>query len=171
MNPQVAEKVNALADKAHDFFEEVKKSDAFKALVTEMKNIGQDPSEFISLGLELKLFNTQKEGQLDIYSSGMQSNGEGEPSPYQGGETFEKFLLHGDIQVVPNGKCPQCYQAWDFKDMSPSCSNCAIELGPKLKYLIDSDHCPNCEGGTVTRSQPSCDKCDYVADPKRVTWG
>lgn len=171
MNPNTARNIDALADKAHDFFEKVKASDAFKALVTEMKDLGQDSNEFVSLGLELKLFNNDKEGLLEIYSSGMQSNGEGDPSPYQGGEAFEKFLLHGDIQVVPNGKCPQCYQAWDFKSSSNSCSNCAIELGQKLKYMIDSDQCPNCEDGKVTRNQPSCTKCDYVADPKVVTWG
>jgi NAD-dependent SIR2 family protein deacetylase len=80
-------------------------------------------------------------------------------------------VVDGDIQTVPDDRCPKCYGVWDFKLDHRSCSKCGATLGREVKLLLDADVCPFCEKGKVSLTVPTCDKCGQQIDPDIVVWG
>ena len=61
--------------------------------------------------------------------------GEREVRDLNYGETFDKFLLDGDIVCVPNSKCPRCYEDWDFKSVNSECVSCGLAFGASCGCL------------------------------------
>src|SRR4051794_4311409 len=140
-----------------------------EALVALGKAAGEGYS--VSLTCLVEVFDDQKQRPLPLLSSGLAtSNGE-EPYRVSGDSTSQRYLVDGQIQVVPHDRCPKCWGVWDFKWQHRRCPHCAAELGKNCKVLLDSDVCPNCERGRVTASKPRCAECGFEVDPSLVAWG
>lgn len=170
MKQETSKKIDNVIQKVFEYFENIKQDPEFIGICEEMKNTGIAEHEHLSLALVVNLFDEKKGGTLDLYASGMQTNG-GQYQKFEGGDTFEKFILNGEIEVVTNGKCPNCYNDWDFKLNSITCPTCSVSIGKEVKYLIDNDVCPSCDQGEVTRQNPKCDKCGYMVDQNTASWG
>ena len=100
------------------------------------------------------------------------STSEGKP-PFKiyGDSTPQKYVVNGEIQVVPHDRCPHCYGVWDFKLNHLSCTECGATMGQEVKLLLDTDVCPFCEEGKVSLTAPVCEKCGHQIDPSVVVWG
>jgi len=85
--------------------------------------------------------------------------------------SLERYLVNGEIRVVPQDRCPGCWAIWDLKTESRSCEGCGLRMGVDCRILIDSDVCPSCEQGRVTMAAPACDRCGYRVDLSLVAWG
>jgi hypothetical protein len=125
----------------------------------------------VNLNVSVDVFDTERTNALPLLTTGL-STSKGE-TPYQtfGDSTPQKYLVDGDIQVVPHDRCPKCYGLWDFKLKHPSCPDCGATLGSDVKLLLDTDICPFCEEGTVSPTVPVCAKCGQRIDPGFVAWG
>ena len=51
------------------------------------------------------------------------------------------------------------------------CPECGLALGKDIQVLLDTDVCPNCDEGKVTRSTPTCTKCGQTMDTSAIHWG
>ena len=94
-----------------------------------------------------------------------------EPYLSSGDSSAHRYVLGGEILMLPHDHCPKCWGEWVSMGPTPHCSSCGLKLGEGCKLLLDSDVCPWCEKGTVTQFQPKCTACGFEVDPGKVTWG
>jgi hypothetical protein len=106
-----------------------------------------------------------------FHNTGLCSTDEGPPFRAWGDSSPQRYLVSGEIQVVPHNHCPKCWEIWDFKFENRTCQHCGTTLGQGCKVLLDSDVCPSCEKGSVSMSAPVCDKCGYQVDVSLIAWG
>ena len=92
------------------------------ALVHLSEAVG--PRYSVNLNVCVEIFDEERSHALPLLTTGL-STSEGKP-PYKtfGDSTPQRYLVDGDIQVVPHDRCPKCYGLWDFKLNNPSCSGC-----------------------------------------------
>ena len=103
--------------------------------------------------------------------TGMSTFGGAVPHQVWGDSTPQRYVVYGDIIVVPSDHCPQCWAEWGFKERNPKCPGCGLQLGKEVKILLDSDVCPHCEKGKVSAGNPVCSECSYRVNPEHVAWG
>jgi hypothetical protein len=125
----------------------------------------------VNLNMCVEVFDAERPHALPLLTTGL-STSKGEP-PHKtyGDSTPQKYVVDGEMQVVPHDRCPMCYGLWDFKLDHPSCSECGATMGREVKLLLDTDVCPFCEDGKVSLSAPVCVKCGQRIDPGVVVWG
>jgi len=129
------------------------------------------PSDF-SVSLDMNIRVTDPEGcTLPLLQTGITSFEGNAPQQVWGDSTPQRYVVFGDIAVVPHDHCPQCWAEWDFKETNPKCVGCGSQLGEDVKILLDSDVCPRCEKGSVTAANPRCDHCSKVVNLDYVVWG
>lgn len=125
----------------------------------------------VTLNIVIDVFSEERETALPLLSTGLSASPGVKPYQIWGDCSPQRYLVDGEIQVVPHDRCPKCWQVWDFKWKHRICSHCHSELGKNCKLLLDSDVCPYCEKGRVTRSEPKCPKCGFEVDPTLAAWG
>ena len=125
----------------------------------------------VSLTCLVEVYDQQKERTLPFLTAGLSTSNGSEPFSVTGDCTPQRYVVDGQIQVVPHDRCPKCWGQWDFKWEHRRCPTCDAELGQTCKVLLDSDECPHCEKGKVTASKPRCAKCGFAVDPSLVAWG
>ena len=139
------------------------------ALAALGKALGERYS--VTLSCLVEIFDLQKERSLPLLTTGLSTSSGREPYLVSGDSTPHRYLVDGEIQVVPHDRCPKCWELWDFKWDHRRCQHCDAELGKNVKVLLDSDVCPNCEKGKVSATKPRCSKCGFQVDPSLVSWG
>jgi hypothetical protein len=159
------DKIAELLDKAFES-DLVPLRDALAALG---KELGSRYS--VALDCTINVFDRERERGLRMLTTGLATSDEGDPYQTSGDSTAAKYVVDGEIQVVPHDCCPGCWETWDFKTTNRSCSNCGATLGDNVKILLDTDVCPSCEEGKVSMANPICDKCGVEVDLKLVAWG
>jgi ribosomal protein S27AE len=125
----------------------------------------------VDLHLNVTVLDTEKERCLPVLQSGLSGFDRDKPYLASGDSTPQRYIVDGEMVIVPHDRCPRCWEDWDFKFQNPSCSHCGISLGKEVKLLLDTDVCPNCEEGKVSVSHPRCKKCGYEVDLSQVAWG
>ena len=123
------------------------------------------------LNCSVTVCDSDREATLSLVSVGLGITESGEVYPTSGDASAHRYVVDGEIVVVPNDYCPKCYLEWGFKLDHPKCSHCDAELGVNCWALLDSDVCPFCEHGQISANSPTCTSCGYVIDPKFVRWG
>ena len=123
----------------------------------------------ISLNVTVDVFDGAK--TLPILQTGLTSSHGRSAFRTRNDFSLERYLVNGEIRVVPQDRCPGCWAIWDLKTESRRCECCGLEMGVDCKILIDSDICPSCEEGRVTVASPVCDRCGYRVDLSLVSWG
>jgi len=125
----------------------------------------------VTLDVRIEVFDSQKERNLPLLSMGLCAMEGKEPFSVTGDSSIHRYVVEGEIQMVPHDRCPRCWSEWDFKFKFLTCEHCGASMGKEVKLLLDTDACPFCGEGTVTVSNPVCDKCGFNVDPNTVTWG
>jgi hypothetical protein len=125
----------------------------------------------VTLSCVVEVFDRGRERTLPLLNTGLSTSGGAGPHRVWGDSTPQRYVVGGQIRVVPHDRCPECWGAWDFKWRHRQCPHCDAELGKNCKVLLDSDVCPHCEEGRVTAGEPRCDRCGFVVEPALVVWG
>ena len=125
----------------------------------------------VGLNITLDVFDHEQERSIPLLNTGLSCSGDQEPYRTWGDSTLQRYVVDGQIQVVPHDRCPKCWETWDFKLIHKSCSDRGATLGENCKLLLDSDVCPHCEKGTISMAKSKCDQCGFEVDPRLVTWG
>jgi ribosomal protein L32 len=133
------------------------------------KAIGPRYSAYLSVILDV--FDQERKKAIPLLNTGLSTSADGPPFRTWGDSTPQRYVVGGEIQVVPHDRCPKCWEIWDFKFEHRTCESCGTTLGQGCKVLLDSDVCPHCEKGSVSMTNPVCDKCGYKVDLDLVTWG
>ena len=148
-------------------------SDQFSAVRNALARLSKaiGPRSSVNLNVCVQVFDAERSNALPLLTLGL-STSKGEP-PYKtyGDSTPQKYVVDGEIQVVPHDHCPKCYGVWDFKLDHPTCSACGATMGREVKLLLDTDVCPFCEQGKISLTAPLCEKCGHQIDPGTVVWG
>ena len=141
-----------------------------RGLVVDMcKALGDRFSGEVTFKLDV--FDRVKERTLPLLSTGFATSQDQEPYRTWNDSTPQRYLIDGEIQVVPHDRCPRCWNDWDFKSTHRGCRHCGAKLGGDCKILLDSDVCPSCEKGKVSMTQPVCDQCGFEVDLDIAAWG
>lgn len=161
--------VDEMAEQVHQILE----SDQFAAIREALARLSESSGTDFSVNCNVivDVFDPKRGHPLPLLTTGFSTSG-GQP-PYRtwGDSSPQKYVVSGDIQVVPHDRCPRCYGTWDFKFKQRSCTGCGATLGRDVKLLLDTDRCPNCEEGKVSMSAPECTKCGHRVDPGLIVWG
>jgi ribosomal protein L37E len=173
MDPSTFETADKYTDEIAEVVERLFGSPETKDLrnlLTEMsKAMGNRYS--VTLDVRVDVFDNQKERSLPMLSVGLSAMEGKEPFPVSGDSSIHRYVVEGEIQIVPHDHCPKCWGEWDFKFKFPTCDHCGASMGKEVKLLLDSDECPFCGEGTVTVANPVCNKCGFHVDPTTVAWG
>ena len=124
----------------------------------------------LNLNIELAVYDKDKQKDVKLLQMGLTTGG-GEPYQHLADTASQKYLVDGEMCIVPEEFCPNCWGDWMFKFKHNQCQNCGYELGKQVKYLLDDDVCPMCQTGTVTINNPICTDCRYQVEPEKVVWG
>ena len=173
MDRSTFESADLVVDEIANKLDELLDSDQFSAIRIALARLSETvgPRYSANLIVSVDVFDTERSHGLPLLTLGL-STSKGEP-PHNtyGDSTPQKYVVDGEIQVVPHDRCPKCYSVWDFKLTHPSCSECDARMGREVKLLLDTDLCPFCEEGKVSMTVPVCDKCGQRIDPSNVVWG
>ncbi len=173
MDQSTFEAVDPLLDEISELIEEALSSEPLAALrqkLTQVSKLIGDPRS-LSLNVTLEVFDRDREQSLPLLNTGLSCFPGDEPFRTWGDSTPQRYIIDGQIQVVPHDHCPKCWGDWDFKLTHKSCPHCDAVLGENCKLLLDTDVCPNCEEGKISMAKPNCDKCGFEIDPHLVSWG
>jgi hypothetical protein len=173
MDRSTFDAADPIVDRVSEMVERVLGSDQLAAVRDALAQLSKvlGPDHSVNLNVTVEVFDTERAHPLPLLTTGMSTSG-GEP-PYVtwGDSTPQRYVVDGEIQVVPHDRCPRCYGPWDFKFETMSCRGCGARLGDDVRVLLDTDVCPHCEEGHVSASAPVCDQCGYRVDPGLVVWG
>jgi len=133
------------------------------------KALGTDFS--VDLNVIVQAFSSPELRALPLVQIGLSSNSGDTPYAHCADCTPQRYIVDGEIQVVPRDRCPKCWEDWMNKFEYPICEHCETRLGKDCKVLLDSDLCPFCEEGHVSMQNPVCDDCGYEVNLTMVTWG
>lgn len=161
--------IDGIAEQVDQVLASDQLADLRQALVRLSKTLGAQLS--VSLDITVDIFDPARSDALPLLRTGLSTSG-GEP-PYRtwSDSSPQRYVVEGEVQVVPHDRCPRCYGPWEFKFKHRSCPGCEATLGQNVKLLLDTDTCPYCEEGKVSMSRPVCDKCGHNVDPGQVVWG
>ena len=165
--------LDPVADKLNEECDRWFNSDNLTALREAIRRVSASLPEkhSISIDLELRVFDSDREKGLRILTTGLSTSGGEELYRTSGDSSVHRYLVDGDIRQLPHDYCPNCWGDWGFKLMHPICPGCGFSMGKEIKLLLDTDVCPNCEKGSVSAGSPSCDECNFTVDPTYVSWG
>jgi Double zinc ribbon len=173
MDKKTFETIDPMVDEIDEVANELLESDAtdkLRKLLTEL-NKALGSRYLVELHLNVDVYDTEKERGLPVLQTGLAGFDEGKPFPVSNDSTPQRYIVDGEMRIVPHDRCPRCWREWDFKFQHPTCFHCGASLGKEVRILLDTDVCPNCEQGKVSMSQPRCNNCGYEVDLSRVTWG
>ena len=125
----------------------------------------------VEFACQFDVVSSERERSLPMLNTGLSSSDGQEPYRTWADSTPHKYIVDGEMTMVPHDHCPKCWGVWDFKFKHHACSECGVSLGTDVKILLDSDVCPSCEEGKFTSAQPTCDRCGFEIDPSFVAWG
>jgi ribosomal protein L37E len=173
MDKKTFETIDPILDEISEAAEKLLESAATEKLQSLLTKLNSTLGSRFLVGLHFNVtvFDTEKERTLPVLQSGLAGFDTNKPFLVSGDSTPQRYIVDGEMLVVPHDRCPRCWEDWDFKLLHPECSHCGISLGKEVKLLLDTDVCPYCEEGKVSISKPHCKKCGYVVDPSQVTWG
>jgi hypothetical protein len=173
MDQSTFDAVDPLLEDIADIVDATLTSDQLSALRNILaqlsKTIGERYS--VSLNVIVEIFDRERVAALPLLNMGLSASEGEEPFQTWGDSSLQRYIVDGQIQVVPHDRCPKCWEPWAFKFENRGCPHCDATLGGNCKILLDSDICPNCEQGKVSIAEPICDKCSFKADPTIVVWG
>jgi hypothetical protein len=173
MDRRTFDSLEPLLDEMAELIEQYLDSDQSSALRVALTRLSEvvGPRCSVNLIVTVDVLDEGRLQALPLLTTGLTTS-EGKP-PFRtwGDSTPQKYVVGGEIQVVPHDRCPRCYGAWDFKFKHPSCPGCGAFLGRDVKLLLDTDVCPFCEEGKVSMSEPVCERCGHRVDPEIVVWG
>ena len=173
MNKQEFEIIDLFADCVNDRIDELHNEGQFNNVLRELQEaVNQLPDRYsINWEFKVNIFDNQREQQIPLLQTGFNAHHSEEPYRHYADSTIQKYYVEGEMSIVPHDYCPHCWEEWGFKFKHTICPYCEYELGKQVKYFLDDDVCPMCEEGTVTSSNPVCDKCEEEVDPQKVVWG
>jgi Zn-finger nucleic acid-binding protein len=167
---QVAdEHIDRIFEIVDEALESPKLENLRSALAVLSKALGERYS--VILDCNIAIFDNHEERTLTMLQTGLSTSNGGEPSRIWGDSSPQKYVVDGEIQVVPHDHCPKCWGTWDFKFEHRTCPECGATLGEDIRVLLDTDVCPSCEEGSVSMASPHCNKCGFEADQKTIAWG
>jgi Double zinc ribbon len=162
-----------LVAKVADIVDSVLTAQKLANLRQALQELGKavGPRYSASLTVIVDVVDSVREKALPLLTTGLCTREDGPPYRTWDDPTTQRYVVNGEIQVVPHDHCPHCWEIWDFKFLNRTCQHCGTTLGQGCKVLLDPDVCPNCERGNVSATKPVCDNCGYQVDPSLVTWG
>lgn len=170
MSPAAFDAMQPLLDRLAELAEKEFESADIRQLLKELVAIAGE-NKFASATLTVDIFDENRMCSLPLLTTGLSAVVGKEPFRTWGDSSPQRYVVEEGIQVVPNDRCPKCWENWDFKLQNRSCPHCGITLGEQCKLLLDTDVCPWCEKGKVTIAQPCCDSCGFEVDRKTAVWG
>lgn len=174
MVPKQFDDLDQLGDAVYDKFEELHNTGQLNELKAKLESLCAALSEkySVTINMELDIFDSERERSIAMLKTGITCfSGEKNPFRVNGCATAHTYIVDGVIQKVPHDYCPSCWGSWDFKLMHSVCPECDAEMGRNVFLLLDTDVCPNCDEGKVSRAQPKCAKCNQIVDSSMVRWG
>ena len=173
MDRSTFESADLIIDEIAAKLDEILESDQFAFVRLLLARLSETvgPRYFVNLNVSVDVFDAERRNALPLLTTGLSTSEAKTPHKTYGDSTPQKYVVDGEIQVVPHDHCPKCYGLWDFKLKNLSCSECGATMGREVKLLLDTDLCPFCEEGTVSPTVPVCAKCGQRIDPGTVVWG
>ena len=173
VDPVTFNAADPIVDKIADIVDAALDSEQLANLRQALDELGKvvGPRFSANLTVTVDVFDSEREKAIPLLKTGLSTIPNQSPFRTWGDSTAQRYVVNGEIQVVPHDHCPKCWEYWDFKFEYRSCSHCGTTLGQECKVLLDSDVCPHCEKGNVSMTNPVCRKCGYEVDLNIVSWG
>ncbi len=173
MDRSTFESADVVLDEIAAKLEELLDSDQFATVQLLLARLSETvgPRYSVSLNVCVDAFDAERPNALPLLTLGLSTSKGEAPYKTHSDSAPQKYVVDGEMQVVPDDRCPKCYGVWDFKLMHRSCSKCGATLGQDVKLLLDNDLCPFCAEGTVSLNVPVCAACGQRIDPEIVVWG
>ena len=117
MDPATFEAADPLVDKIADLVDSALLSDQLANLRQALDELGKAVWSRYSANLTVvvDLFDREREKALPLLNTGLSATDSRTPYRTWGDSTPQRYLVNGEIQVVPHDYCPKCWQLWDFK--------------------------------------------------------
>jgi hypothetical protein len=173
MDPDTFKRVDEAVDSIADELDSPFESLAFAEVRNSLHRLSNAAGKAFSVSLEcvVRVSDAEGERSLPLLNTGLSAYVDSQPFRTWGDSTPQRYIVDGEIRVVPHDRCPRCWELWDFKFDHRSCEHCDAGLGKDVKVLLDSDVCPRCERGQVTAASPRCSECGFQVDSTIVNWG
>ena len=173
MDKSTFEAVDPLINEIAELTDKVLASDELARLREALTRLGAtlDEQYAVNLSVVVDISDRDKQRYLPLLNTGLSTSEGDEPYRTYGDSSPQRYVVDGEMQVVPHDRCPQCWNAWEFKWQNHSCPHCDATLGENCMILLDTDTCPNCEKSTVSMAKPICDRCGFRINPAFVVWG
>src|SRR5271168_2832102 len=111
MDRTTFESADLVVDEIASALDDVLDSDRFDAvrlLLTRLSDtVG--PRYSVNLNVSVDVFDTERSHALPLLTLGLSTSKGEPPHTTYGDSTPQKYVVEGEIQVVPHDRCPGCY--------------------------------------------------------------
>lgn len=172
MDRNLFEKIDPLVDDIADQITELIEGEGLSGIRQKLVELSREfGTNSLTLELNVKVFDANREQNLPLLQTGLATSEGSEPDQFWADSSPQRYVVDGEMAIVPNDRCPQCWGEWGFKNLHPQCAGCGAQMGIQVKLLLDSDRCPHCERGVITSQEPKCSECGFTINPEHVIWG
>ncbi len=172
MEKNLFEKIDPLVDDIAEQISELIEEETLSQLKQKLADLSRELGGYsLTLEMNVEVFDPERERSLPLLQMGLASSDGEPPYPTWADSSPHRYIVNGEMIIVPHDHCPRCWGVWDFKSRHPTCESCGATMGRDVKLLLDSDRCPQCEKGTLTAHRPECTACGFSVNPAHVVWG
>ncbi len=157
------------AQKFRELYEHGELLQVTKALNKISKGLPENLSLRLDFNVEVQ--DCARWHAIRFLHMGMTADSGRQPFIHTSSAKLSRYLVDGEVECVPHDCCPVCWSAWESKIRSRECPNCGSRLGKQVILLLDTDTCPDCKEGKVSKQKPVCDHCGCRVAPEMAIWG
>ncbi len=152
MDRSTFESADPILDDMGAILDELLDSDQFSAIRLALARLSEVVGSrySVNLNVSVEVFDPERPHALPLLTTGLSASKGKTPYKIYGDSTPQKYVVNGEMQVVPHDRCPKCYGLWDYKFKNLTCSECGATMGQEVKLLLDTDVCPWCEEGKIS---------------------
>ena len=114
MDQSTFEAADPLIDEISELVDGALTSEQLAVLRQSLAKLSKAMGGRYSIGLivSLEVFDHQQERNLPLLNTGLSTTDGSEPYRTWGDSTPQRYIVDGEIQVVPHDRCPNCWNTW-----------------------------------------------------------
>jgi hypothetical protein len=126
MDRSTFETTNPILDEIADKLDVLLDSDEFSAVRLALARLSEMVGSRYSVNLNVcvDVFDVERSHALPLLNAGLTTSKGQPPHKTYGDSTPQKYVVDGEIKVVPHDRRPKCYGVWDFKLQHTTCLEC-----------------------------------------------
>lgn len=123
MDPKTFATADEKVEKIAMLVDQKLESAGFKDVRDALQRLGEalGPRYFAAMKVTVEVFESEASRTMPLLTTGCSTSDAKPPYRIWEDSSSQRYVVNGEIQVVPNDRCPKCWESWMFTFEHRSC--------------------------------------------------